>query len=178
MPKQLPPIDDEIYEYLKSKAIPLEDDLDSLLRRLLGMPAEAAASGDRATVAPSRGVALQRRARSTRKAQRARSTRKAPRAQTGSILSEQEYEVPILRALLELQGRAAASEVIDRVGQLLKGRLTPADHEKLASGDVRWRNRAQFVRLSLIKKGHMKAKSPRGIWELSDQGRRRAEKEL
>jgi hypothetical protein len=49
----------------------------------------------------------------------------------------------------------------------------PADYEKLASGDIRWRNRAQFVRLRLIERGDMKKDSPRGLWEITDQGRDR-----
>jgi hypothetical protein len=56
---------------------------------------------------------------------------------------------------------------------LLDGKLTPSDHEALDSGEVRWRNRAQFVRLSLIKKGDMKTASPRGVWEISVQGSER-----
>ena len=95
---------------------------------------------------------------------------KRTRVPKGSILQEEAYEIPILRALHELGGRAASREVIDRAGELLDGKLTPVDRELLDSGDVRWRNRAQFVRLSLIKKGDMKAESPRGVWELSAQG--------
>jgi hypothetical protein len=49
----------------------------------------------------------------------------------------------------------------------------PADHESLASGDIRWRNRAQFVRLHLIESGDMQKGSPRGLWEITDKGRDR-----
>ena len=61
----------------------------------------------------------------------------------------------------------------DIVGRLLDHRLQAVDREKLASGDVRWRNRTQFVRLRLIEQGDLKKGSPRGLWELSDQGWRR-----
>jgi len=85
-------------------------------------------------------------------------------------LPESEYEIPILQALKEAGGRAPATEVIDRVGALLEGRIQPPDWETLDSGMVRWKNRVQFVRLALVKSGDMKRDSPRGVWEISDQG--------
>ncbi len=71
---------------------------------------------------------------------------------------------------MKLGGRAPTSEVVDIVGQTLDGRLTDPDREKIASGDLRWRNRTQFVRLSLIKSRDMKGDSPRGMWEITEQG--------
>ncbi len=79
----------------------------------------------------------------------------------------------MLQIISEHGGRAAAREVIDELGTRLHGQLTEMDNEQLASGDVRWRNRAQFVRLRLVEQGDMVKDSPRGIWEISDQGRRR-----
>ena len=37
---------------------------------------------------------------------------------------------------------------------------------------VRWRNTAQWARLGLRGEGFLKADSPRGIWEVSEEGRR------
>jgi hypothetical protein len=51
--------------------------------------------------------------------------------------------------------------------------LTEVDRQQLSSGDVRWRNRAQFVRLRLVEQGDMVKDSPRGVWEISEQGQRR-----
>jgi hypothetical protein len=65
------------------------------------------------------------------------------------------------------------SEVLDALGQRLGDSLMPADHEKLASGIIRWQNRAQFVRLRLTERGDMQKGSPRGLWEITDQGRDR-----
>lgn len=79
----------------------------------------------------------------------------------------------MLQILSEHGGRAAAREVIDELETRLDGQLTELDNEQLASGDVRWRNRAQFVRLRLVEQGDMVKDSPRGTWELSDQGRHR-----
>jgi restriction system protein len=88
-------------------------------------------------------------------------------------LADEEYEIPLLATLDAHGGRAPTSEVLDELGQRLADRLMPADLEPLDSGDIRWRNRAQFVRLRLIERGDMVSGSPRGIWEISDQGRDR-----
>ncbi len=165
MARQLPPIDDDIYEYLQAAAVPLEDDVNSVLRRLLGL---TGSGGERNDASPR---PVKRRTPSKRtRSNRGHASRKRTRVPKGSILQEAEYEIPILRALHELGGSAPSREVIGRAGELLDGKLTPVDHETLDSGDVRWRNRAQFVRLSLIKKGDMKTDSPRGFWEISAQG--------
>jgi hypothetical protein len=71
---------------------------------------------------------------------------------------------------LEREGRGHATEVTNAVGERLADRLTDLDRENLDSGDVRWRNRVQFTRLTLRKRGLLKGDSPRGIWELTEAG--------
>jgi hypothetical protein len=78
--------------------------------------------------------------------------------------------VPILEILRDNGGRAPTREVIDALGERFDGRLSDADREPLSSGEIRWRNRAQFARLSLIEQGDMAKGSPRGVWEISEQG--------
>jgi hypothetical protein len=163
LPKHIPPIDDDIYSFVQSRAVPLEDDFNSALRRLLGL----AATEDGATPQPSEvQPPPEKPSRSGGRAKQRAHTR----ARKGSILSEDEYELPILEALHQLGDRAPTSEVIDIVGEKLNGKLKETDRQKLGSGEVRWRNRAQFVRLALIKRGDMKAESPRGMWEITEQG--------
>jgi hypothetical protein len=95
---------------------------------------------------------------------------KRPRAKTGTILPEGQYDLPILSALAEAEGRAAKQEVIDAVGRKLADQLLPADREMLGN-EERWKKRAQFRRLKLIDQGLIERGSPRGVWEISDQGR-------
>jgi hypothetical protein len=173
MPRELPFIDDDIYAFLQSQAVPLEDDVNTVLRRLLGLdqPKQDSAGGTR-TPRPTR------RRRTANSGSRERTaTPRRKRAAKGSILAEEAYEAPILRALVQLGERAPTREVVDLVGEFLDGQLTGSDYDVLSSGDVRWRNRAQFVRLSLIKRGDMKEGSPRGLWEISEQGRQRLQRE-
>lgn len=173
MSVQLPPVDDEVYAALQEQAVPLEDDVNSVLRRLLGLsPKGTVVATPPRLAAVTSAEAPMRRLR--KKAAPARkSTKKRTRVPKGSILSEDEYELPILRSLKHLGGRVPTSEVIAQVEKEIGSRLTDADREELSSGGVRWQNRVQFVRLKLIKKGEMVDGSPRGIWEISPVGRDR-----
>ncbi len=95
----------------------------------------------------------------------------ALRATPGSILPEREYWRPILEIIDQLGGAAAASDVIEALGEHMQGLLKPRDHETLSMGEVRWRNRARFARLRMTEQGLLSSTSHRGIWEITDVGR-------
>jgi len=149
-------LDDDVFEAIQIRAEPLVDDINSVLRRIL-----RGEGGDAADLAHPRHNP---------------SPPRAERAVPGSILPEHEYQAPILIALMERNGSAHATEITDAVGELLGDRLTELDREPLNSGDIRWRNRVQFTRLTLRKLGLLRSDSPRGIWELTDKGREEAKK--
>lgn len=152
-------LEDDVFEAIQEQAEPLVDDINSVLRRILdrnGGDGSAEKGGPSSPRGPG-------------------SPRKPGRAAPGSILSEREYEMPILEALLANNGRGQATEITDVVGEKLEERLKPLDREMLDSGDIRWRNRVAFTRLTLRKQGFLREDSPRGIWELTTAGRRRAE---
>lgn len=165
-------IDDEVFDELKSHAEPFVDTPNSVLRRILGLSEAAAVLAGETEVGeePTPGRAEAKRGRQRRR--RTKATR-APRATSGTILPESEYEVPMLEIISKHGGRAAAREVLAELEARLDGQLTEVDRQELASGNIRWRNRAQFVRLRLIEQGDMVKNSPRGMWEITDQGRRR-----
>ena len=167
-------IDSEVLDKLKEHAEPFVDTPNSVLRSILGLApggesgeiedgAPAAQPSRRARVATRGGSSRPRRRRS-----------RAPRAKAGTTLPDAEYEVPILEILRDNGGRAPTREVIGALGERLDGRLSDADREPLSSGEIRWRNRAQFARLNLIEQGDMAKGSPRGVWEISEQGLERA----
>jgi len=87
---------------------------------------------------------------------------------------EDTFRRPILHTLVELGGSAPIGEVLKRVEQKMKGVLNQHDYEPLRSDprSPRWRNTAQWCRNTLVREGLMKNDSPRGIWEISDQGRK------
>ena len=171
-------IDDDVFDELKKHAEPFVDTPNTVLRRMLGLgdggfesangngelePAAAESAARRVAAGGSRNTRRRRQTKATR----------SPRAKTGTILHEAAYELPMLGIISEHGGRAAAREVLDELGTRLDGQFTEVDRHELASGDVRWRNRAQFVRLRLVEQGDMVKDSPRGMWELSEQGQRR-----
>ena len=96
------------------------------------------------------------------------------RLRRGLRTPEQAYYRPILRALQGLNGSASLNDVLDQVLQVMRGELKEVDFEPLASEPEmpRWRNAAQWARNSMVKEGLLKSDSPRGIWEISDVGRR------
>jgi hypothetical protein len=142
--------DHEVFEALKTKAEPFVDTPNSVLRRVLGLEPgdEPVASAE----VPS----------------------KPARPAYGQILPEREYEIPILRYLNEQhEGRAPSRDVVQAVGEELRDDLTELDMERQKSGEIRWENRARWVRRRLVERGDLKEGSPRGTWEISEKGRER-----
>jgi len=83
------------------------------------------------------------------------------------------YNRPILESLVELGGRANLHDVLDRVYAKMQAQLNEFDHAPLPSDGVtpRWRNAAQWARFNMAQQGLLRRDSPRGIWEISDEGR-------
>lgn len=83
------------------------------------------------------------------------------------------YWPAILESLVEFGGRAQREKVVERVGEKLESHLTLADRQLLPSGlDVRWKNRVAWQRLNMVNQGLLKRNSPRGVWEITDDGRK------
>ena len=65
------------------------------------------------------------------------------------------------------------SEILDRVGEIMKDKLNEIDKTRLKSSPhpIRWMNAAQWARNTLVHElGYMKKESPHGIWEISKRG--------
>ena len=79
----------------------------------------------------------------------------------------------ILSSIIELGGTVRGDAVIELVGKKMEHILTPDDKERLGSGtDVRWRNRVAWQRFNMVRDGLLKSGSPRGTWEVTDEGRK------
>lgn len=171
-------VDQEVWTALKAEAEPFVDTPNSVLRRVLGLEGhgrvsrEPPSGGGATLTSPPprvRGEAQRQPAHSNGKQGARRQSRS--RAPKGSLLPEEAYELPVLKVLQRHGGRAPAREAIAEVGELVDSRLTPLDLEELESGGPRWQNRVQFTRLRLVKHGLMAKDSPRGIWQITDDGR-------
>ena len=84
------------------------------------------------------------------------------------------YYVPILQAPSEMGGRGQIGDVLDRVYDIMKNSLKPVDEKPLPSDSntPRWRNTACWARAHMVREGLLKSDSPRGIWEISEAGRK------
>jgi hypothetical protein len=158
-------IDDEVLELLKDEAEPFVDTPNAVLRRLLRLDS----NGPKPSAEDSVDETARPRRRSRRAPSSKRSARRA-RAPAGSLLEQDAYVEPILRAVQAKEGRAPTREVLDEVGKILADRFTELDRERTETGIVRWENRAQFARLRMVDRGLLKKNSPRGVWEISNEG--------
>ena len=85
-------------------------------------------------------------------------------------MPEQEYVCPILEALRDAGGKATVQEVLKKVYERVRDKLTQADLQQLPSGGVRWRNRAMWVRQYMVSAGLLSQETPRGVWEITATG--------
>jgi hypothetical protein len=137
-------ISDETYRHLLAHAESFDDTPEDVIVRLLGRSDPTAESAIAST------------------------TR---RAVPGSILPEQAYWRPILTIIDEAGGSMAATDVIEAVWERLRDQLTPRDLERQRLGEMRWRNRVRFARLRMKERGLLSDSSPRGVWEITEEGR-------
>ncbi|MCX8033410.1 MAG: winged helix-turn-helix domain-containing protein [Thermoleophilia bacterium] len=114
-----------------------------------------------------------------RKRSSARAHRKSPAARVarGLRTPEEAFRRPVLESLVELGGCARSADVLDLVYRKVQGVLNEYDCQPLPSEPncPRWRNTAQWCRYTLVREGLMKADSPHGIWEITEEGRREVE---
>lgn len=93
-------------------------------------------------------------------------------APIGLRTHEKYFRLPILKALVANEGKGSASEITNKVGEMLIDRLNDYDKEKLKNGrTIRWRSTTSFVRLKLVREGLLRDDSPKGTWEVSEAGR-------
>lgn len=105
---------------------------------------------------------------------------RVPRRDLGRVsknmrTNEHEFELPVLKALVELGGKASTAQVVDSVGVIMKDILHDADYLPHLSDpkEIRWRNAAHWARNTMVKKGDMEKVVKRGVWVISEQGRQR-----
>jgi restriction system protein len=106
------------------------------------------------------------------------SRRDLGRLRRGLRTPEPPFYRPILEALVSLGGRASMAEVLENIERRMQGVLRDVDFQPLASDPElpRWRNTAQWARHAMVKDGRLRSDSPRGIWEISNAGRRSLER--
>jgi uncharacterized protein with von Willebrand factor type A (vWA) domain len=96
------------------------------------------------------------------------------RLKKGLRTPEKQFIIPILEAIIELGGRAKVKDVLERVHDKMKGILNEYDYKPLPynTKQKRWENTAQWARMMMVEKGLLAKDSPRGIWEITEEGRK------
>lgn len=99
------------------------------------------------------------------------------RLRKGMRTPEEFFREPILTVLLEMGGSASISDVLDAVYKKVKSSLNKYDLQPITSDPqcIRWRNTAQWCRNTMVKEGLLRSDSPRGIWALSEEGKKAAQ---
>ena len=85
---------------------------------------------------------------------------------------ESAFEVPILRALIQLGGAAQAEQVLNAVGKDMESVLSAHDLALLPSKrETRWRNSARWARQSMVEEGLLTVGDRPGVWQITEEGR-------
>jgi len=96
------------------------------------------------------------------------------RLERGLRTPEESYVMPILESVIELGGKAEMKDVLNLVHEKMKNIINSYDYEPLPSNpkQKRWENTAQWARNTMVNEGLLAKDSPRGIWEITDKGRK------
>jgi hypothetical protein len=83
------------------------------------------------------------------------------------------YRLPIVQSLREMHDKGLAADVLKAIYKKLESKLKPADLEPMENtGEPRWRLQARFERKNMALDGLLKPDSPRGLWELTEKGKK------
>ena len=89
------------------------------------------------------------------------------------ITPELLYQFLILNILIKAGGSAERYRVLDTIKRDYWRFLSGKDLSEYQSGHgERWKNHISFAREHLKEIGYLKKDSPRGLWEITDEGRK------
>ena len=90
------------------------------------------------------------------------------------ITPELLYQFLVLNILIKAGGRAERYRVLDTIKRDYKYFLSGKDLSEYQSGHgERWKNHISFAREHLKETGYLRKDSPRGLWEITDEGRKK-----
>ena len=113
-------------------------------------------------------------------AEKATNRKSYGRLATGLRTSEKAFRRPILRVLVKRGGSAPAGEVVEALEDRMRDQLNEYDREFMPSDPdtTRWEKSAHWCRYAMVNDGLLRDDSPRGIWEISDAGRKMLKEKL
>ena len=166
-------VDEEVYDQLKRIAEPFVDTPNDVLRRVFHLGAHGAV-GAAADVDGALSTDYEGEEVTEQWVEHDRRGRPVFVFRSVSRTPDREFRTPILRALEEKGGRAPTVDVLERVEQIMQPILKPIDYKPMQSGQIRWKSAANFERkhMALERVPLINPGSPRGIWEITEAGRR------
>ena len=90
----------------------------------------------------------------------------------GDVTPQKMFWTPVLESLVEQGGEAPAQKVIEQVEIKMKNQLKPGDYEPNRDRLPKWKKGVHFQRLAMVHEGLLVKNSPRGIWRITEHGRR------
>ncbi len=95
----------------------------------------------------------------------------------GKRTKESEFIIPILKSINELGGSARTKDILKKVNMKMRKKLNEYDIETLTSipSVTRWKQTAQMARMTMVTDGLLKKGSPRGVWEITEKGKKAIE---
>jgi hypothetical protein len=95
----------------------------------------------------------------------------------GDFTHRPEFTLSILETLMEMGGKGNWVQVLSQIGEKMKDRLTLVDKEFISDSQwPLWKDNAYFRVQELKRRGYMKKGTPRGQWEISEEGKMRLQK--
>lgn len=85
-----------------------------------------------------------------------------------------DYEIPLLKALVKLGGKAKTKDVYPEVEKImdLSQAKFPEEYEAYQKGQLKWKNKTAWAREYLKRKGQLDG-AERGVWKITGMGRDR-----
>lgn len=140
-------IEKRTLQRLQEHAEPLVDTVDTVINRLID--------------------SVEEKGRGTEAGQ-PRPARRPRRAPKGEKTPNEEFYKPIIQVLREAGGELRTAKAVDRVGELMRGRLNDTDLGELKTGEPRWRNTVRWARNDLVNRGALDPDAPHGVWRLAN----------
>jgi len=100
-----------------------------------------------------------------------RATKPPTPSKSGDHMPPRDFWRPILEVLRENSGQADVETIIKALEIKIKDQLRPGDYESNVDGSLKWERQAHFQRLAMKHEGLIAGNSPRGVWEITNQGR-------
>lgn len=89
-------------------------------------------------------------------------------------LNFMEFEIPLLKSLVKLGGKAKPAEVYPEVEKIMRlnAKDFPEEFEKYKSRAIKWKNKTAWAREYLKRKKQLDG-SERGVWKITEIGKER-----